>query len=148
MDDMRQHISLSRRRNGIVKPRLCNMAAERYRQSTRPRGSDESRGRCCLCGNLCAADFRKLSAEAFGRSFSRASQPMRSVGASAGLHSRCVRPELQPGFAADAFGQSFSRASQPMRSVGFSAELHGRCVRSGSQPIFQATMESPYLIIS
>ena len=23
----------------------------------RPRGSDESRGRCCLCGKLCAADF-------------------------------------------------------------------------------------------
>jgi len=32
MDDMRQHISLSRRLNNIVKPRLCNMAAERYRQ--------------------------------------------------------------------------------------------------------------------
>ena len=23
----------------------------------RPRGSNESRGRCCLCGKLCAADF-------------------------------------------------------------------------------------------
>ena len=46
MDDMRQHISLSRRLKGIAKPRLCNMAAERYRQSKRPRGSDEPRGRC------------------------------------------------------------------------------------------------------
>ena len=44
MDDMRQHISLSRRLKGIAKPQLCNTAAERYRQSTRPRGSDESRG--------------------------------------------------------------------------------------------------------
>ena len=67
----------------------------------RPRGSDESRGRCCLCGNLCAADFRKLTADA-------------SVGASAGLYGRCVRSDF----------------------------------RSVFQPIFQATMESPYLIIS
>ena len=37
----------------------------------RPRGSDEPRGRCCLCGKLCAADFRKLSPDAFGQSFSR-----------------------------------------------------------------------------
>ena len=37
----------------------------------RPRGSDEPRGRCCLCGKLCVADFRKLSAEAFGQSFGR-----------------------------------------------------------------------------
>ncbi len=76
----------------------------------RPRGSDESWGRCCLCGKLCAADFRKLSTEAFGRSFGRTSHSMLSVGASAGLH--------------------------------------GRCVRSVFQPSFQATMESPYLIIS
>ena len=48
MDDMRQNISLSRRLNNIVKLRLCNTAAERYRQSKRPRGSDESRGRCCV----------------------------------------------------------------------------------------------------
>ena len=53
MDDMRQHISLSRRLNNIAKPRLCNnMAAERYRQSKRPRGSNESRGRCCVSKNL------------------------------------------------------------------------------------------------
>ena len=44
MDDMCQHISLSRRWKGIAKPRLCNMAAERYRQSTRPRGSNEPGG--------------------------------------------------------------------------------------------------------
>ena len=44
MDDMCQHISLSRRLNNIAKPRLCNTAAERYRQSKRPRGSDEPRG--------------------------------------------------------------------------------------------------------
>ena len=52
MDDMRQHISLSRRLKGIAKPRLCNMAAERYRQSKRPRGSDESRGRFSVSKNL------------------------------------------------------------------------------------------------
>ena len=148
MDDMRQRISLSRRRNSIAKPRLCNMAAERYRQSTRPRGSNEPRGRCCLCGKLCAADFRKLSADAFGRSFSRTSHPMLSVGVSAGLHSRGFRSELQPNFAADAFRQIFSRASRLILSARTSAELHGRCVRSVFQPIFQATMESPYLIIS
>ena len=149
MDDMRQRISLSRRRYNIVKLRLCNMAAECYRQSTCPRNSDESRGRCCLCGKLCPTDFWKLStdafgrsfgrasrpmlrselqpgftADAFGRSFGRASQPMLSVRASVGLHDRCVRSELRPGFTADAFGRSFSRASQPMRSVGASAGLH------------------------
>ena len=48
MDDMCQHISLSRRLNNIAKPRLCNTAAERYRQSKRPRGSNEPRGRCCV----------------------------------------------------------------------------------------------------
>ena len=49
MDDMRQHISLRRRLKGIAKPRLCNnMAAERYRQSKRPRGSNESWGRFCV----------------------------------------------------------------------------------------------------
>ena len=64
----------------------------------RPQGSDESRGRCCLCGKLCPADFRKLTANVFGQSFSRASQPMRSVGASAGLHGRCVRSVFQPVF--------------------------------------------------
>ena len=64
----------------------------------RPRGSDESRGRCCLCGKLCAADFRKLSTEAFGRSFSRTSQPRLSLGASAGLHGRCVRSVFQLSF--------------------------------------------------
>ena len=52
MDDMRQHISLSRRLNNIVKLRLCNMSAERYRQSKRPRDSNESRGRCCVSKNL------------------------------------------------------------------------------------------------
>ena len=52
MDDMRQHISLSRRWNNIVKLRLCNMAAERYRQSTRPRGSNEPRGRFSVSKNL------------------------------------------------------------------------------------------------
>ncbi len=77
-----------------------------------PRGSDESRGRCCLCGKLCAADFRKLSAEAFGQNFSRTSHPRLSVGASVELRSRCFRPELQPGFTADAFGRFFSRFSK------------------------------------
>ena len=48
MDDMCQHISLSRRLNNIAKPRLCNTAAECYRQSKRPRGSNEPRGRCCV----------------------------------------------------------------------------------------------------
>ena len=52
MDDMRQHISLSRRLTGIAKPRLCNMAAERYRQIKRPRGSNEPRGRFCVSKNL------------------------------------------------------------------------------------------------
>ena len=48
MDDMCQHISLSRRLDNIVKLRLCNTAAERYRQSKRPRGSNVSRGRFCV----------------------------------------------------------------------------------------------------
>ena len=148
MDDMRQHISLSRRLKGIANPRLCNMAAERYRQSTRPRDSNESRGRCCLCWKLCAADFRKFSADAFGQSFGRTLQPMLSVRASAELHGRDFQSNFQPNFAAETFNQIFSRASQPMLSVRFSAGLHSRCVRSGFQPIFQATMESPYLIIS
>ena len=52
MDDMRQHISLSRRLNNIVKLRLCNMTAERYRQSKRPQGSDEPRGRFSVSKNL------------------------------------------------------------------------------------------------
>ena len=52
MDDMRQQISLNRRLNNIVKLRLCNTAAERYRQSTRPRDSDESRGRFSVSKNL------------------------------------------------------------------------------------------------
>ena len=52
MDDMCQHISLSRRWKGIAKPRLCNMAAERYRQSTRPRGSNEPRGRFSVSNSL------------------------------------------------------------------------------------------------
>ena len=52
MDDMCQHISLSRRLDNIVKLRLCNTAAERYRQSKRPRGSDESRGRFSVSKNL------------------------------------------------------------------------------------------------
>ena len=52
MDDMCQHISLSRRLKGIAKPRLCNMAAERYRQSKRPRGSDEPRGRFSVSKSL------------------------------------------------------------------------------------------------
>ena len=72
------------------------------------------------------------------RLISGSSQPMLSVGASAELRSRCVRPELQPNFAADAFGRSFSRASRPMRSVGASAELHGRGFRSELQPGFTA----------
>ena len=114
----------------------------------RPRGSDESRGRCCLCGKLCPADFRKLTANVFGQSFSRTSHPMLSVGVSAGLHGRSFRSELQPGFTAEAFGRSFGRTSQPRLSVGASAALRSRCVRSVFQPSFQATMESPYLIIS
>ena len=52
MDDIRQHISLSRRLKGIAKPRLCNTPAERYRQSKRPRGSNESRGRFSVSKSL------------------------------------------------------------------------------------------------
>ena len=52
MDDMCQHISLSRRLKGIAKLRLCNTAAERYRQSKRPRGSDEPRGHFSVSKNL------------------------------------------------------------------------------------------------
>ena len=52
MDEMRQHISLSRRLNNIMKPRLCNTAAERYRQSKRPRGSNEPQGRFSVSKNL------------------------------------------------------------------------------------------------
>ena len=52
MDDMCQHISLSRRPNNVVKLRLCNTAAERYRQSKRPRGSNEPRGRFSVSKNL------------------------------------------------------------------------------------------------
>ena len=52
MDDMCQHISLSRRPNNVVKLRLCNTAAERYRQSKRPRDSDEPRGRFSVSKSL------------------------------------------------------------------------------------------------
>ena len=86
------------------------------------------------------------------RLISESSQPMLSVRASAELRIRCFRSGFQPGFTAEAFGRSFGRTSQPMRSARTSAELHGRCfrseLRSVFQPSFQATMESPYLIIS
>ena len=77
MDAMRQHISLSRRLNNIVKPRLCNMAAERYRQSKRPRGSNEPEG-ASVCQKTFEASYFTPKPSQFSCHCEAAARPWQS----------------------------------------------------------------------